>query len=147
MSVHIRKFIEPDTPNILSCWESASKLAHPFLQQDFLEQERYNIPNIYLPNTETWVAEVDSDVVGFLSLMGSEVAAIFVDPAFHGKRIGLALMNKAKELRGNLEVEVFKDNSIGRNFYAIYGFELMSESIHEQTGNRLLRLEFSSDKV
>lgn len=25
----------------------------------YLTQERYNIPNIYLPNTNTWVAEIN----------------------------------------------------------------------------------------
>jgi putative acetyltransferase len=109
-----------------------------------MEQERHNIPNIYLPNTETWVAEADSDVVGFISLIKNEVAAIFVDPEFQGQGIGLALMNKAKELRGDLEVEVFKENPIGRKFYSSCGFNLLSESVHEETGNALLRLKHSS---
>ena len=74
MSKIIREYREEDTKSILSCWENASVVAHPFLKQDFLEHERYNIPNIYLPNTETWVAEVDSEVVGFISLINNEVA-------------------------------------------------------------------------
>jgi len=67
-----------------------------------MEQECYNIPKLYLPNTETWVVEVDSVVVGFLSLIDSEIVAIFVDSEFHGKRIGLALMSKAKEIKEQL---------------------------------------------
>jgi len=52
-------------------------------------------------------------------------------------------MDKAQELHGELEVEVFKENSVGRRFYAKYGFEELAESIHEATGNALLRLRFS----
>ena len=137
----IRQYVESDLDGVLSSWESASKIAHPFLKEEFLETERYNIPNVYLPNTDTWVAEVEGKVVGFIALMGNEVGAIFLDPKFHGIGIGKSLMDKAQELHETLEVEVFKANSIGRKFYDRYGFELLSESIHEPTNQESLRLK------
>lgn len=143
----IRKYEEKDLNQVLSSWENASKLAHPFLTEAFIAEERYNIPNVYLPNTDTWVAEQEGKVIGFIALMGNEVGAIFVEPEFHGTKAGKALMDKAKELHGELEVEVFKENSIGRKFYASYGFELLSESTHEKTGNQLLRLKYSKKKA
>ena len=138
----IRKYVESDLDGVLSSWESASKIAHPFLKEDFLETERYNIPNVYLPNTDTWVAEVNGKVVGFIALVGNEVGAIFLDPEFQGIGIGKSLMDKAQEIHGTLEVEVFKANSIGRKFYDFYGFELLAESIHEPTSLSVLRLKF-----
>lgn len=115
-------------------------MAHPFLSREFLEQERHNIPKVYLPMAETWVWDTDGRVVGFISLLGNEVGAIFVDPACQGTGIGRALMDKARALRGNLEVEVFTRNLGGRAFYAKYGFELMHQKVHEQTGFELMRL-------
>ena len=56
-------------------------------------------------------------------------------------------MNKAKELRENLEVDVFKENVIGRKFYSNAGFSHLAEGIHEQTGNTLIRLKYVSEKV
>jgi putative acetyltransferase len=112
-----------------------------------LDKERYNIPNVYLPNAETWVAELDSKVIGFIALIGSEVGALFVEPDFHGTGIGRALMDRAQELRGDLEVEVFQSNSIGRNFYSRYGFLPLTETIHEETGNRILRLKYTAPKA
>lgn len=144
MSRIIREYRNEDLNDVLSAWERASKLATPFLPEGFIEQERDNIPNLYLPNAETWVAEEDGRVIGFIALIGIEVGAIFVDPEFHGSGAGRALMDKARELRGALEVEVFKQNSIGRAFYARYGFTLMDEKVHEQTGNKLLRLRYAS---
>ncbi|MEL7034700.1 MAG: GNAT family N-acetyltransferase [Cyanobacteria bacterium J06592_8] len=126
----------------MSAWENASKIAHPFLTEEFLERERYNIPNVYLPNADTWVAENEEEVIGFIALIGSEVGAIFVQPCFQGRGVGFALMNKAQELHGNLEVEVFKDNAIGRQFYSSYGFKYLEEKLHEPTGKQLLRLKF-----
>ena len=143
MELIIREYTDQDLARVLSAWESASKVAHPFLTEQFLEQERQNIPDMYLPNADTWVAEHEGEVVGFIALIGNEVGAIFVSTEFHGKGAGYALMNKAQELHGDLVVEVFKDNKIGRNFYSKYGFEFSSESVHEQTGNYLLRLKYS----
>ncbi len=65
-------------------------------------------------------------------------------PAWLGT--GKALMDKAQELHGDLEVEVFEKNSIGRNFYSQYGFKLVEEKIHEPTGEQLLRLKFTANK-
>ena len=143
LELTIRKYSEKDLAEVLSAWESASEVAHPFLSQGFLDQERRNIPELYLPNADTWVAEHDGHVVGFIALIGNEVGAIFVSTQFHGKGVGRALMNKAREIHGELVVEVFRKNEIGRNFYSKYGFEFSSESIHEQSGNALLRLEYS----
>ena len=109
-----------------------------------LSLQRKNVAEVYLPNTDTWVAEVDGDVMGFIALMGSEVGAIFLQPSHHGKGIGKALMDKAQSLHGNLEVEVFKENTIGRNFYSKYGFELLEEKFHEPTGQKLLRLKYTA---
>ena len=138
----IRQYEESDLEDVLSSWENASKIAHPFLDEEFLETERHNIPNLYLPNADTWVAEVDGKVLGFISLIGNEVGAIFLDPKSQGIGIGRSLMDKAKEIHGTLEVQVFKDNSIGRKFYDRYGFKYLAESIHEATNQQVLRLKF-----
>ena len=138
----IRQYLEKDLEDVLSSWENASKIAHPFLEEEFLKTERYNIPNLYLPIADTWVAEVDGRVVGFIALIGNEVGAIFLDPKSQGIGIGKSLMDKAQEIHGTLEVEVFKKNPIGRKFYDLYGFEFLTESIHEATNQQVLRLKF-----
>ena len=140
--MNIRQYKTSDLEAVLSSWESATRLAHPFMTDDFLAQERKNVAEIYMPNTDTWVAELDGNVVGFVALMGNEIGAIFLQPNYHGKGIGKALMDKANELHSRLEVEVFKANAIGRKFYSRYGFELLEEKHHKPTGQPLLRLRF-----
>lgn len=142
----IRKYRDQDLDDLLAAWASASEIAHPFLTQEFLASERDNIPNLYLPNAETWVFEYEGRVVGFVALLGNEVGAIFVHPNQQRRGVGRQLMDKAREIRGELVVEVFKANSIGRAFYAIYGFEIVAEKVHEQTGFDLLRLRLPSSK-
>jgi putative acetyltransferase len=140
--VLIRRYKNSDLEAILCSWENATRLAHSFMTDEFIAQERKNVAEIYLPNTETWVAEIDAEVKGFIALMGNEVGAIFLQPESHGKGIGKALMDKAQEIHGDLEVEVFKENPIGRKFYSRYGFEQLEEKMHEPTGQLVLRLKF-----
>jgi len=126
----------------MNAWETASALAHPFVSEAFLSSERRNIPELYLPNADTWVAVVDEQVVGFIALIGHEVGGLFLDPEFHGQGIGCALMDKAKLLHGALELKVFKQNLIGRDFYEAYGFTQAEELTCEQSGEVQLLLKF-----
>ena len=144
--MQIRQYKNSDVDAVLSSWETATRLAHPFMTDKFIAQERINVAEVYMPNTDTWVLEIDGNVVGFIALMGNEVGAIFLQPKYHGKGAGKALMDKAKELHGDLEVEVFKDNSIGRKFYSRYGFEHLEEKLHEPTGRQVLRLKFTANR-
>ena len=145
MKVDIRPYKASDLNAVLDTWEVATQLAHNFMNDEFIAQERKNVADIYLPNTDTWVAEIDGEVKGFIALMSSEVGAIFLQPSYHGRGVGKMLMDKAKLLHGDLEVEVFKENKIGRKFYALCGFELIEEKLHEATGQPLLHLKFSAN--
>ena len=142
--MQIRQYTDSDLVAVLCSWESATRLAHPFMTDEFIAQERKNIAEIYLPNTDTWVVEIEGGVNGFIALMGNEVGAIFLKPEYHGQGAGKALMDQAQAIHGDLEVEVFKENSIGVKFYAQYGFEEMEEKLHEQPGQQLVRLKFTA---
>lgn len=143
----IRPYKITDLEAVLAAWENASKVGHPFLSEAFLAQERVDLRELYLPNTETWVFEQDGQVIGFISLMGNEIGGLFVQPAFHGTGVGRQLMEKAKSLHPVLELEVFKSNSVGRRFYAKCGFVLISEGVHEETQQTFLRLRFTAPRV
>ena len=138
----IRAYQDEDIESVLSVWYNATIAATPFLSAAFLEQERRNIREIYIPNTITWAYEKDDEVVGFIAMMGNEVGAIFVDPVLHGTGIGAKLMNHVAEVHDELEVEVFERNKIGSTFYDKYGFKEISSYMHDKTGEKMLRLKF-----
>lgn len=144
MNLTIRQYQTSDLAAVLDSWEVATRLAHTFMTDEFIAQERKNVAEIYIPNTDTWVAEIDGVVEGFIALIGNEVGAIFLLPNWHGKGVGKALMDKAHALHGDLEVEVFKENTIGRAFYLRYGFEFLEQKLHKPTGQQVLRLRFKA---
>lgn len=139
----IRKYTEADCEAILDIWIAASLIATPFLSEKFLADEREHIRTIWLLKAETWVFEEDSHVIGFLSLIGNEVGALFVHPDAQRRGVGTALMDHAAGLRDELFLDVFEDNAIGRRFYEQYGFKFESKHVHEQSGHMQLRLSFN----
>lgn len=141
----VRPYTPADLIAVCHSWEAAARIAHPFMSEEFLAQERANLADVYMPNSDVWVAEIAGNVEGFIALMGNEVGGLFLHPDHHGKGAGKALMDKAQQLHGDLEVEVFENNPFGRKFYARYGFNFMEEKYHEPTGEKLLRLKFTKD--
>lgn len=140
----IRQYDPKDRDALLVVWSESAAVAHPFWTPAMFDQERRDIAEKFLPIAETFVFERNGAVVGFISLLGSEVGGIFVDPQYHGQGIGRALMDWARASRDHLELDVFEANELGRAFYAAYGFAVVGERVDEATGQRVLRMRLPS---
>lgn len=140
----IRPYENKDEEQLLDVWYRASLIAHTFLDDEFFSSERREIRERWLPIAETVVYEEEGLLIGFLSLIGNEVGAIFVDPECQGRGVGRSLMDWARQSRRVLELNVFEANSSGRSFYAAYGFEETGRSIHDVTGQPELRLRLDA---
>ena len=139
----IRKYEESDLETVVDIWYQSSNVAHPFLDPKFVEKVKKDMHDIYIPNSETWVYEVDGEIIGFIGMIGNEIGGLFVSPNQHSKGTGTKLVNFIKEQHEVLEVEVFKKNKIGRGFYDKYGFKFMNEYFDEASNNEVLRLKYS----
>ncbi|MGJ8527617.1 GNAT family N-acetyltransferase [Maritalea sp.] len=137
----IRKYEERDTDALIGIWRTANALAHPFLGEAFVRQVASDMRTMYLPNAETWVLETNSQPIGFIALLGNEIGGLFLDPAQHGNGYGKAMTDHAARLKGQLIVEVFEMNKIGRAFYDRYGFVEVSRHFHEQSQETVLKME------
>lgn len=136
----IRAYRPEDLAAVLTVWADASAVGHPFLTDDFLALERRNVEQVHLPSTETWVWDANGCVAGFIALVDKEIGGLFVDPVLHGRGIGRSLVEHARRLRGELEVEVFEENALGRAFYLACGFTELSQGVHRETGRAVIRL-------
>jgi putative acetyltransferase len=136
----LRAYRDDDLADVLDVWYRASLIAHPFLSAEFLERERQQIADEWMPAADTTVYVAEGRVVGFLSLIGDEIGAIFVDPDRHRQGIGRALMDSALARRPFLELDVFEANETGRRFYEASGFEVVDRHLDAETGHPELRL-------
>jgi len=142
----IRKHKEQDLEQIINIWHQSSTIAHPFLSASFVEKVKSDMTNIYVPNSDTWVYEIDNSIVGFISMLDNEIGGLFVLPNNQSKGIGSKLVDFIKKEHSVLEVEVFEKNLIGRAFYDKYGFERIKKYKHEESGNDVLRLNLTVRK-
>lgn len=141
----IRLYQAEDTESIVDTWYQASLIAHPFLTDTFLHEEKKMLREIFLPNSQTWVYEAKDQVVGFISLVDNEVGGIFIRPSHQRQGIGQALMDKARSLHPILELDVFEANKNGRAFYAKYGFVWIGKQAEETTGLPLIKLRYEQE--
>ncbi|GAB6179188.1 N-acetyltransferase [Desulfotomaculum defluvii] len=140
----LREYKNTDDQEIIQIWYDASILAHDFISPSFWASERKNIKDKYLPMAETYVKLLDGKIVGFISLINNYIGALFVAPEHQGKGIGSELITKAKTIRNELEVEVYKDNLKAHNFYQKCGFININERIQPETGCLSITMSLSS---
>ena len=138
----IRKYKATDLTNVIDIWYKSSTIAHSFLENDFVEKVKKDMQEIYIPKAETWVYEENGTIIGFISMLGNEVAGLFVDTNKQTKGIGTQLVDFVIKLHNELEVEVFEKNKIGRSFYDKYGFKFIKKYFDKASNQEILRLKF-----
>lgn len=136
----IRKYKPEDTDDLITIWRTANAFAHPFLSKSFVERVENDMRTLYLPNAETWVLKNNGTAIGFTALIGNEIGGLFLNPAYHRRGFGRALVDHAFTLKGSLKVEVFEKNATGRQFYDAYGFAETKRHLHKASGETVLTL-------
>lgn len=137
----IRPYASTDKTRLLDIWLEASRVGHPFLGEDDLLDQQRLVGDIYLPQADNWVAEVEGRPVGFIGLLDSFIGGLFVDPAVHGLGIGRALVEHSGARLGTLSVTVYADNEKGVAFYRRCGFEEVARADHDDEGRPLAVVE------
>ena len=117
-----------DTQRLCAIWLEASRIAHPFIGEERLIEQRRLIEEVYLPEskTETRVACLDGTPAGFIALLGTFIGGLFVAPDQQGHGIGRLLVEDALSRRGALSLEVYTANEAAFGFYKALGFREVS---------------------
>lgn len=130
----LRRFRPDDTEALSDLWLAASLGAHGFLGAERLAGQRALIGEVYLPQSDTMVAWQDGVPVGFLSLLGDFIGALFVAPDRQGQGIGARLLAEAAARRDALELEVYAENAGALRFYSAQGFREVSRRPQDDQG-------------
>jgi len=129
---------------VVDIWLKSSLRAHDFVDRDYWLEKQQDMRGKYLTNSETWVCELNGNLVGFYSLVEDTVEALFVLPEFQARGIGSMLLEHAKSLRGKLKLSVFVQNLAAYSFYLHKGFIVLGKQLDENTGCQEFIMELTS---
>lgn len=127
----IREYKKMDLDKIMQLWLEGNIQAHNFIDPEFFKQN-YEFVKMLIPMSTIYVQDLNG-VKGFIGLTENYISGLFVDEEFRRQGTGKALVNKAKQRYNELLVHVYKQNSTAINFYLSQNFEIVSESINEET--------------
>ena len=77
------------------------------------------------PSSIIWLAEDEGRLIGFAVLKQDWLDHLYVDPVWHGRGVGLALLTAVREDAEELNLWTFQANAQARRFYERHGFRLV----------------------
>lgn len=135
---------EQEMDEVIDVWYATSMVCHDFIDKDIWHACKDDMRNKYIPAAATVVAKYDGKIIGFISLVGNRLAAIFVLPEHQGKGVGQKLLMNAFTKRDNLLLTVYEKNTAARRFYHSHNFTESSKSTDEHTGEVEITMEWNN---
>ncbi len=129
----IRKLRKTDIDEVAYIWLAENKKSHGFISAAYWEKHFETVKKMFL-QTEMYVYEENDSIKGFIGLDGEYIAGIFVRHQNQSTGIGRKLLNFLKNLRGQLELNVYQKNEGAVRFYKREQFEIRYKSIDTSTG-------------
>jgi len=130
----IRTSRPDDAERVIQIWQGAVEATHAFLapsDRSVIEEEVRG----FFPLAPLWMA-VDGDDrgLGFMLLDGSQLEALFVNPACHRQGIGSDLLTHAYSLHSIISVNVNEANAQAAEFYRRHDFVEIGRSDRDSKG-------------
>lgn len=117
----IRRATANDADETAAVFSAALKSMAFFPKLHSDEEDRAFVQRFILED-ETWIALGDGRVIGMACIEGDRLAHLYVDPAFHSRETGTALLNRVKTRRpGGFDLWTFQANTGARRFYERHG--------------------------
>ena len=133
----IRAARSEDQDSLVGIWLRSVRATHTFLSEDDIQSLLPFVRDELGPDSELelWVlAGEEGTAVGFTGLVGTDVAALFLDPDRHRRGGGRMLIEHARRLKGALTVDVNEQNPDAVRFYEATGFETVGRSPTDDAG-------------
>lgn len=131
----VRKFRSNDIDAVMQIWISENIKAHQFISKEYWENN-YEYVRKILPNSEIYVYVDKEKIEGFIGLTNNYVEGIFVSTNNQNRGIGTDLLNKVKEEKTKLTLNVYVKNSKAIKFYENNGFKIIEGNIDKETNEK-----------
>ena len=128
----IRKFEKKDINAVMEIWKKENIRAHNFIAKEYWK-DNYEYVKDILPKADIYVYILDEKIVGFVGVNNNYIEGIFIDINNQHSGIGTSLLDKIKEKKDNLILNVYKKNKNAIKFYEKNNFIITSENIDKNT--------------
>lgn len=122
---------QDDLQKLISIWYQTNKEAHDFISEHYWEE---NIPFLRqeLPKSCVFICLINQEIVGFIGLVETYIAGIFVKSEYQKMGIGTSLLNEVKEIKSELSLSVYQKNQQAFQFYLAQGFSVIQEKLDDE---------------
>ena len=121
----IRRATAADAAAVAEVWLLSRKASVPAIPPPVHDDAdvRLFFAQVVIPERDTWVIDLDGEVVALLALEGGWVDHLYVRPDHVGHGLGSELLALAKRQRPDgLDLWTFQSNVGARRFYERHGF-------------------------
>lgn len=143
----IREYRKNDLPAIMQIWLETNIQTHDFISEEYWTGNCELVKEL-MPQAEVYVYEEDSSgrIAGFIGLTEEYIEGIFVKGASQSKGIGKQLLDHAKNMKKKLTLSVYQKNQGAIHFYQREHFEIYSENMDENTGEKEFFMVWNPDR-
>lgn len=113
-----------------------------FFYRGRLLENNYEMVREMIPKAEVLLSEENGQIRGFIGLIDTYIAGIFVRAAEQSKGVGTGLLQTVMKSRDNLRLNVYKKNMRAVSFYQHYGFQIKNQEIDESTSEEEYMMEW-----
>lgn len=133
----IRKLRESDLSAVMKIWLDTNIKSHNFVSKEYWTSN-YEMVKEILPKSEIYVYEEDDTnlIDGFIGLLDSYLAGLFVKDTAQSKGIGKQLLDYAKSIKSEMTLSVYQKNIRAIHFYQREQFQIQSENIDDNTNEK-----------
>ena len=117
----IRRLNDNNIDAVMQIWKEENIKAHNFIPKEYWE-EKFNYVKSILPSAEIYVYIDKNTIEGFIGINNNYIEGIFIKEINQNKGIGTALLEKVKQLKPKLILNVYKKKKKAIKFYEKNGF-------------------------
>lgn len=131
----IRAMESVDSYDVMDLWMRTTTKSNPFIEPDFWKKNYDHIKNKYISGQDTFVYEIDNDIVGFICVSEQNyIDGLFVEPEHQKIGIGSKLIDFAQSRFSMLHVHVYAKNRDALRFATNKGFLIDGAQMDNETG-------------
>lgn len=142
----VRAYQGCDLTGVMQIWLEANLEAHAFIAEDYWRGYFDEVQSM-IGQAEVYVWEQEGKVCGFLGMMDTYIAGIFVDRSCRQLGIGTRLLDVVKEKKDRLCLSVYKQNQRAVRFYKRAGFVIVAGGIEKETGEEEYQMRWEREKA